>query len=244
MKKFDAGLCPLCKTKLHINRLSCPQCHAEYPIDDELSVFDYLSDEQIKFLFVFLKNKGNIKSVEAEFGISYPTVNKKYEELMIALGLKVVQQIEEEEIDMSIFGEINQESKKASDIIRNKLYENRGVATITLKNGDTCRITIAGNGNSFVSNKLSSQPIDFCVFDIITDFLKERGGLARKGLGRGKEDKVGYGSCGEDTIMYQIATKYYGKNEGESTFDPVFVLAAMLEWAGIAENGRGYLKLL
>lgn len=44
--------------------------------------------------------------------------------------------------------------------------------------------------------------------------------------------------------MYRIATEYYGKAEGESTFDPIFVLAAMLQWAGIAENGRGYLRLI
>ena len=243
MNRFNTGRCPLCETKLHINRLSCPQCHSEYPMDEELSAFDYLSDEQKKFLIVFLKTKGNIKAVEAELGISYPTVNKKYEDLMIALGLKEIQQIEEEEIDMSIFGKINQGSKKASDIIKNKLYDNKGVVSIVLKNGDTCRVSIASNGNGFVSNKLSTQVIDFRVFDIIVDFLKECGGTAPKGLGRGKEDKVGYGKCGDGTIIYQIATQYYGKEEGESTFDPVFVLAAMLEWAGIAVNGRGYIKL-
>ena len=244
MKKINAGICPLCETKLHINRLSCPQCKAEYPLDEELSPFDYLTSEQKDFLIVFLKCKGNIKSVEAELGISYPTVNKKYEELMISLGFKEKKQIEEELIDMSIFGKINTNSKKASDIIKNKLYENRGIATIILKNGDYCRIAVADNGDCFISDKLSTQSINFRVFDIIVDFLKEQGGKAPKGLGRGKEDKVGFGKCGEETIIYQIATQYYGKNEGESTFDPVFVLAAMLEWAGIAENGRGYIRLL
>lgn len=44
--------------------------------------------------------------------------------------------------------------------------------------------------------------------------------------------------------MYAIATKYYGKNDGESSYDPLFVIAAMLEWAGIAKNGHGFIKLL
>ena len=30
---------------------------------------------------------------------------------------------------------------------------------------------------------------------------------------------------------------------GDSVYDPVFVLAAVLEWADIAYNGRGYLEL-
>ena len=34
-----------------------------------------------------------------------------------------------------------------------------------------------------------------------------------------------------------------GRTIGESVFDPVFVMAAILEWAGIAKNGRGELIL-
>ena len=37
--------------------------------------------------------------------------------------------------------------------------------------------------------------------------------------------------------------KYRGRKVGESVFDPVFVMAAVLEWAGIAQNGRGELIL-
>ena len=88
MKKFNSGHCPVCEEKLHINRLSCPQCKAEYPIDEALSAFDYLSKEQKHFLITFLKCKGNIKAIEAELGISYPTVNKQFDELLIALNLK------------------------------------------------------------------------------------------------------------------------------------------------------------
>jgi hypothetical protein len=44
--------------------------------------------------------------------------------------------------------------------------------------------------------------------------------------------------------MYAIATEYYGKEEGESSFDPLFVIAAILDWAGIARNERGYMELI
>lgn len=43
--------------------------------------------------------------------------------------------------------------------------------------------------------------------------------------------------------MGAIAVKYFRKQYGESTYDPVFVLAAVLDWAGIATNQRGYLTL-
>ena len=243
MKTIETRFCPVCNSKLHINRLACPSCKAEYPIDEELSSFDYLSDKQKELLEAFLRHKGNLKLVGEELDMSYPTVNKRYEELLIALGLKEKEEIKEEEIDMNVFGKLNLNSEKASDIIKNKLYKNNGAATVVLKNGENCRIYIAKDGNGFVSDKLSMQEMQFSVFDIIVDFLKEKGGKAPKGLGRGKDDKIGHGHCGSETIMYQIATKYYGKTEGESTFDPVFVLAAILDWAGIAENCRGYLRL-
>ena len=37
--------------------------------------------------------------------------------------------------------------------------------------------------------------------------------------------------------------EYYGKSEGESVFDPVFILAGILEWADVAKNGWGFLEL-
>ena len=44
-------------------------------------------------------------------------------------------------------------------------------------------------------------------------------------------------------IMKELAKEYAGKKEGMSVFDPVFVLSAILDWAGIAHNERGYLEL-
>ena len=40
-----------------------------------------------------------------------------------------------------------------------------------------------------------------------------------------------------------LRKEYAGKKEGMSVFDPVFVLSAILDWAGTAHNERGYLEL-
>lgn len=55
----------------------------------QLSKFDYLTKEQQYFIEVFIKNQGNIKQIEKELGISYPTVKKNLEEVSAALGHKV-----------------------------------------------------------------------------------------------------------------------------------------------------------
>ena len=102
-------------------------------------------------------------------------------------------------------------------------------------------MSIAGR-DYFVSDKLPYQNVDWSIFDIVVDFLKKQPhGRAVKGGCR--SSKVGENKCGKETVMYAIATEYYGKTQGESSFDPLFVIAAILDWAGIATNERGYMEL-
>ena len=132
---------------------------------------------------------------------------------------------------------------KASEIIRKKLEDSSNEsAIITLYNGEEFNVSM-GRGDYFVSEKLPFQQVTFDIFDIVVDFLKSQPNCkARKGGCR--NSKVGEDKCTKDTVMYAIATKYYGKSEGESSYDPLFVIAAILEWAGIAKNGHGFIKLI
>lgn len=50
------------------------------------SRLDRLSAEHLAFVEVFIKNRGIIKDVEAELGISYPTVRARLDEVIRALG--------------------------------------------------------------------------------------------------------------------------------------------------------------
>lgn len=152
-------------------------------------------------------------------------------------------------IDGSVFGPMDLEIPMASEIVKRKLYENGGVVTIPLLKGQLCKVWASCDGQAFTSDKLSYGHdhhvfYEYRVFDVIVALMRSSpGGRARKGNARGKEDKVGFGKCTSDTVMGTIATKYSGKSIGESAFDPVFVLAAILDWAGIAHNRRGYIEL-
>jgi hypothetical protein len=46
-----------------------------------------LSPEAKDFLFVFVKNRGNIREVERELGISYPTVRNRLNAAIAELGI-------------------------------------------------------------------------------------------------------------------------------------------------------------
>ena len=133
-------------------------------------------------------------------------------------------------------------STNASDIIKNKLIDCGGIATVRSVSGNSYVIQANADGNSFTCDELPiTPPYEYRVFDVIVSLLFRNGGKARKGNGRNY--KLGYGDCTEDTIVGCIAKEYAGKKEGMPVFDPVFVLSAILDWAGIAHNKRGYLEL-
>lgn len=88
MKKEVLGKCPVCGEELYATKLSCHHCHTHIEGDFSLCKFCKLTDEQKIFVETFLKNRGNIKEIEKEMGISYPTVRGKLENVIEALGYK------------------------------------------------------------------------------------------------------------------------------------------------------------
>ncbi|MDD3169562.1 MAG: DUF2089 domain-containing protein [Eubacteriales bacterium] len=102
--------CPVCSSKLRVVKLKCSKCGTVIENEFELSRFEYLGEDQLRFLEIFVKCRGNIKDVEKELGISYPTVRAKLDEVISALGYVVVKKpvIESKEIiDMLEKGEIS-----------------------------------------------------------------------------------------------------------------------------------------
>ena len=233
--------CPECKGTLKISLLCCPDCGMELKKEYALSVFDRLEKEQYDFLLSFLKNRGNMKDVQLEQQISYPTAKKRLEELLISLELsEVPEKRERDEVDMSNLN-IDYTSKKASEIIKAKIKDNGGKVTVFTSRGFPCEICAEPDGTTFSSDKLPIKPnYEYEVFDEIEKCLREQGGRAKKGNGR--NFKLGEKGCEKNTVVGAIAVSR-GYEEGQSVYDPVFVMAAILEWAGIAKNGRGYLEL-
>ena len=88
--------CPSCQNDLSVSELECPSCaisiHGEFSLPPILR----LAPAQLDFVEVFLKNRGVIRDVERELGISYPTVRARLDEVVAALGYQVRQTTEEE----------------------------------------------------------------------------------------------------------------------------------------------------
>jgi len=89
MKKEVLGICPISEGETKVTKIKCQRCGTTIEGSFDLCKFCMLSKESKYFAEVFIKNRGNIKEIEKELGISYPTVRNKLEELIRALGYVV-----------------------------------------------------------------------------------------------------------------------------------------------------------
>ena len=233
--------CPACCGTLQVTTLKCPDCGMELRNTFDFNPFDLLDNEQFEFLVTFLKDRGNLKEVQSDMQISYPTAKKKLDELLTALNLGGADEnVIPKEIDISRMN-VDYTSKRASEIIKAKLKEHGGHVTVFTARGLPCEIYAEPDEITFTSDKLPIKPAyDYEVFDDIVELLVKQGGRAKKGNGRNY--KLGEPGCEENTVVGVVAI-HRGRKVGDSVFDPVFVLAAVLEWAGIVINGRGELIL-
>ena len=79
------AICPVCKKTFHVKRLGCENCGCTLDGAFELDRLSQLSTEMRRFVVIFLKSRGNIREMEKFYGISYPTVRSRLDEIVAAL---------------------------------------------------------------------------------------------------------------------------------------------------------------
>ncbi|HEY8395473.1 MAG TPA: DUF2089 domain-containing protein [Bacilli bacterium] len=125
LKKEVISKCPVCGHDLSITRLHCNHCEIEITGDFYLSKLNSLTREQLDFVLVFLKNQGSIKAIEKELDISYPTVKKILNEILLALGFDGVEEMSENRLSMQRNEILDKLARKeisfeeASDMLKN-----------------------------------------------------------------------------------------------------------------------------
>lgn len=106
--------CPVCHKALHVTRLHCPSCGTTIEGDFQAERLLALTPEQRSFVYSFLRNRGNIREMEKELGISYPTVRARLDQVIAALGIDPVKAADnkptrKEVLEMLSRGELTQE---------------------------------------------------------------------------------------------------------------------------------------
>ncbi len=88
--------CPTCGQELEITHLRCTFCETEISGRYQPCRFCKLSPDSFRFLESFVRNRGNVKDMERELGISYWTVRSRLNDVIEELGFEVDSDREQE----------------------------------------------------------------------------------------------------------------------------------------------------
>lgn len=72
-----------------MRELWCPACDITVRGRFPRCEFSDLPEDQLRFLRLFVSRRGNLREVERELGLSYPTVRARLDDLLRALGYPV-----------------------------------------------------------------------------------------------------------------------------------------------------------
>jgi hypothetical protein len=79
--------CPVCEHELAVTRLHCGECGTTLEGNFSVGRFGRLTRDQLSLLESFLRSRGNLREMERELGLSYPTLRGRVDALVRALGL-------------------------------------------------------------------------------------------------------------------------------------------------------------
>lgn len=116
------GRCPICQSELTCTRLHCRGCGTTIEGEFSLGPLQRLSQEQIQFIEALVRNRGSLKDVGAELGMSYPTVNSRLNDILVAMGhgdrVKVPDGAEAAERKREILNQVRDGEISAADAAR------------------------------------------------------------------------------------------------------------------------------
>ena len=78
--------CPVTGGPLEVTRLECAESGVRIEGRFQPNEFALLPAEQLEYLRLFVRVRGNLKEVERILGLSYPTVRARFETLLRTLG--------------------------------------------------------------------------------------------------------------------------------------------------------------
>jgi hypothetical protein len=87
MEREVISNCPVCEARLQVTRLHCNTCGTTIEGEFNVGRFARLGRDQMSLLESFLRSRGNLRELERELGLSYPTVRGRIETLLRTLGL-------------------------------------------------------------------------------------------------------------------------------------------------------------
>lgn len=76
------GQCPSCGGSLLVQRLWCEKCQLAVEGKMTMGTLARLQPEEQQFILEFVKASGSLKEIARRYGVSYPTVRNRLNELI------------------------------------------------------------------------------------------------------------------------------------------------------------------
>lgn len=77
--------CPVCGGRFHVERVACDHCHATLDANLSLGWVGRLSRDQLEFVRLLVKNRGNINGVASELRVAYNTARSRMDTIVDAI---------------------------------------------------------------------------------------------------------------------------------------------------------------
>ena len=78
--------CPVCGGAFVLTTVQCRECDTVMNGRFQTGAFSHVSEEQLAFIELFVRNEGKINRMESDLGLSYPTIRNRLHEVILALG--------------------------------------------------------------------------------------------------------------------------------------------------------------
>ena len=78
--------CPICGGEFVVRAVQCRECDTQIEGRFQQGAFARVSEEQLAFIELFVRNEGKITRMESDRGLSYPTIRNRLHEVIRALG--------------------------------------------------------------------------------------------------------------------------------------------------------------
>jgi hypothetical protein len=151
--------CPSCNGDLAVSKLHCHSCDITVEGDFSIPALLRLNRAQLDFVEVFLKNRGIIREVERELGVSYPTVRARLDEVLEAIGFNLASTPEDDRQERGRADDVRGQERSGLDDSatrsRRALLEQLSAGKITPE--EAMRALSAG-GKQPIRNKEKSEP--------------------------------------------------------------------------------------
>jgi hypothetical protein len=118
------GKCPVCGEELIVTKLECRTCGTDIGGQFAMGRLTRLSADEIKFVEIFVKNRGNAYKVGEELELPYSTVRAQLTTIILSMGYEPGADPKEEPVVItpekrkSILDDLAQGKIKAEDAVK------------------------------------------------------------------------------------------------------------------------------